>query len=202
MDKLSKAKMKEYVSNILKVLPVGTILEGREKNIALYLLHQHPRKEEKIGCGLKDICVAGHSKNKHLQIIRIDGSRIDYSYRKCLYGEPKNLDIFRAACRSAVMADIRQFKDRALQGNPICLHRETILTEENSVVDHVKPKTFNVIVGNFISAHGYVVDEVKIGGDLSRVFLDKELSRQFREFHNKHAVLELVYKDANNKECR
>lgn len=202
MEPLSKAAQQRYLSNILKTYPINTVLTGQDKNMLLVLLQKHPKAKDKIGCGIKDIRVAGEKWSKRFEIIRTDGSTTDISYRKCLYGEKKQIDIFRDACRTAVVPDILAFRDRVLATNPICRYRNIPLNRDNCIVDHVKPKVFNVIVGNFISANQLNIDEVEIGGDVKREFVDKSLNINFREFHRKHAALELVYYEANNKECR
>jgi len=201
---MTKDAIQKRISWILKNYAGGTFLEGMDEKLALALLDNHPNAAEKKGCGVKTIMIVddGPRRGKHFEIHRIDGSHIDFSYRACLRGSTKQLDRFRLACRTAVKHDTMGFRDEALKGNPVCRHRGIPLTKENSIVDHVKPKTFNMLVANFVGKEGIDIDHVEIGGDMLREFIDQSIARKFRKYHNENATLELVYWEANNEECR
>ena len=191
---------------MLKRLPPGTKLEGMDEEMALWLIDRHPRRGDKVGAGIKEIKIERPQKwgkGCCLFIYRIDGSRIDFSYRKALAGrEPGKLEYFRMACRTAVEIDIIKFKKEALASDPICRYRGVRLWQDNSHVDHVKPRTFNWLVDNFLCQTGLNLDDVEIVGDVKRQFRDKRIALCFLDYHRDMACLELVSAEANQCECK
>lgn len=201
-----KTWIQKYVSEMLQKIPVGTKLTGMDEEIILWLINRHPKASDKIGVGIKYIRIAQDKiwkKNKHMEIVRQDGSVIDFSYKKCLSGkDPSGIELFRIACRNAVSSDIAWFKKNYLKQNPVCRHRGIALDQDNSHVDHVKPKTFIWLVDKFIKKEGIVIDKVEIEGEIKKRFKNREIEERFKLFHRETAELELVSAEANQKECK
>lgn len=201
----TKASLERYIKGLLKDSEPGTILQGRDKEIILELINRHPKVAEKIGPGVHNIVVRLDpvwKKSKQFLIIHKGGGSIDFSYKKCLYGEKSKLDLFRDACRTAVAPDIIRFKKENLRPDSVCPYLGIPLDQDNAVVDHVKPATFNVLVDEFMFSYAIEIENVLIEGELQRRFSNPGTSAQFRHFHNIAAVLELVSELANNTVCK
>ncbi len=201
----SKASLDKYVSCVLNSYNDGQLLSRTDKDFIVALIIKHPRCVEKIGCGIKDIVVRKDlvwKRNKQFWIIHKDGSSIDFSYKKCVFGETSLIDMFRHACRTAIAEDIVNFKMAYLENNPCCPYTGERLTKTNSHVDHVIPLTFNVIVDGFIKGNDIKLDNVEIIGELQRRFKDNDVAKKFKEFHNSIALLKLVSAEANQTYCK
>lgn len=83
----TKGAATEFIQEILYRHPLLTPIDGPDHAFLLDLLSMHPRAAEKIGVGVKHFTV---EKNKggtqSFYIIRVDGSRDDFSFGKCLKG--------------------------------------------------------------------------------------------------------------------
>ncbi len=62
-------------------------INGADHEFLLDLLNKHPRKAEKIGSGVKYFTVEkAQGGTQCFYITRVDGSRSDFSFMKCLRG--------------------------------------------------------------------------------------------------------------------
>jgi hypothetical protein len=200
-----KSWIQRYVSDILRRKQSGEYLKDMDLEIVVWLIHRHPKAKDKIGAGINGVKIGQTPgwKGKYMEIIRVDGSTIDFSYRKALAGkEPSHYQLFCIGCRSAIAQDIVKFKKETLDKNPVCRHRKVLLKQDNSHVDHVKPKTFKYLVDKYISERDINVDNIEVVGEIRKYFKDKELEKDFRAYHQREAVLELVSAEANQKECK
>ncbi|KAF2313210.1 hypothetical protein GH714_009784 [Hevea brasiliensis] len=69
--------------------PVDHQLNETDKCTLMMALHFHPRRDEKIGSGAKDIKVVNHPEyqdSRCFSLVRTDGTNEDFSYRKCVHG--------------------------------------------------------------------------------------------------------------------
>jgi hypothetical protein len=202
---LSKKAVAQCAQKILRDSEPGQVLSGEDKEFIIGLICCHPNATEKIGVGIKHIISRVDpvwKKGKQFLIIRTDGSVIDFSYRKCVYGEMSPLDFFRAACRTAVADDIISFKNKHLTPESTCPYFGFPLTKDNSHVDHVKPRTFNWLVSSFINDTGYDISTIEIIGDIQKRFANQFHAANFKDYHDKWANLELVSEQANQTCCK
>ncbi len=200
----SKSTISTYAKEILKKSELGKVLTGEDKHFIFGLIECHPNATEKIGAGIKHIIARVDpvwKKGKQFLIIRVDGSVIDFSYKKCIYGEMSAKDLFKCACRTAVVDDIIAFKNTHLSPESICPYFGYPLTRENAHVDHVQPMTFNAIVDDFMKIHG-PLDGATVIGETQKRFEAKWITDKFLEFHRKTAILELVSEQANQTCCK
>jgi len=82
-----------YVKIILNGQPLKTPIRGPENNEVLRaLVTMHPRAAEKIGPGIQHFTVehALHG-TRCFYITRVDGTRTDFSYLKCLRGRDESV---------------------------------------------------------------------------------------------------------------
>jgi hypothetical protein len=201
----SKQAIVKHTQQILKDATPGEVLQGDNRAFLIGLIECHPRAKDKIGVGIKHIIARVDpvwKKSKQFLIIRYDGSNIDFSYKKCLYGEISPLEYFRSACRTAIAPDIISFKIVYLTPAATCPYFGEPLTKDNAHVDHVKPRVFNWIVDQFMEIEGISLGKCEVVGDVQKRFLDKSVNDKFRRFHNVVAQLELVSERANQTCCK
>ncbi len=174
-------------------------------NDVLNLLKIHPKAQEKIGSGIKEIIVDGAKyKTKCFKVVRVDSSSEFFSYLKCINGSLSPLTKFRKTCRNAISDDLRSvklsfFKKHSQKGQVKCQETGKLSLWEELSVDHRQPNTFSVIVDRFIELHRIDLETVEYIETIDNVYLfkDDDLSKKFREYHKVKANLRLVRKDKN-----
>jgi hypothetical protein len=81
----------KFFSDMLNRYPVGTVVNPVDSLDLSSLLKRHDELDEKIGVGIAHFDVAaapdGHD-GKCFWIVRIDGTRIDFSFKHCLEAKP------------------------------------------------------------------------------------------------------------------
>ena len=81
----TKTKARDYYNGIFSRYTDEQDVEGNDFEDLRILIEKHPRSREKIGSGIKRIFRA---KTKHgascFWIERIDGTKVDFSYLKCI----------------------------------------------------------------------------------------------------------------------
>jgi len=76
-----------FIQEVLYRHPLLEPIHGADHEFLLELLKRHPRKEEKIGVGVKHFTVEkAQGGTQCFYITRVDGSRSDFSFMKCLRG--------------------------------------------------------------------------------------------------------------------
>ncbi|WP_329082434.1 DCL family protein [Streptosporangium sp. NBC_01469] len=82
----SKAQARAAVQAILRDHSPGTELTGEQFSLIRDLLDMHPRAEAKIGPGVADIRIVALPLGGHhgFELIRTDGTPMDFSYQGCL----------------------------------------------------------------------------------------------------------------------
>lgn len=81
-------RMSYTVRKILNKYSVDQQLNESDKSVLMMTLYFHPRRDEKIGIGAKDIKVINHPEyqdTRCFSLVRTDGTIEDFSYRKCLH---------------------------------------------------------------------------------------------------------------------
>ncbi|KAJ7535684.1 hypothetical protein O6H91_12G042600 [Diphasiastrum complanatum] len=65
---------------------LGERLEAADDNVIQKVLLHHPRREQKVGCGLEFIKIDRHPnyEARCFFVVRKDGSSVDFSFRKCI----------------------------------------------------------------------------------------------------------------------
>lgn len=194
----SKDARKAFYKSMLSRYRAGERLNGADTMDLLDLLASHPKVSEKIGTGVAYFDVRRNGKTHGFWIIREDGSETDFSYLKCLNGEPPIKTKVSAAFRDAVAQDVYAaraalFVDRdrvpcAITGQPLSL--------DEGHMDHQPPYTFDNIVTFFLAQQSLTHGEVAIvdGGDgrTTIELSDPDLVERFRAYHSNVANLAFV----------
>ena len=157
------------------------IPDGDDLEYVKGVLNAHPRREEKIGAGIKHIVVTrwmNTKKSRHLKIVRVDGSEEYFSYARCVKGGTidKKSDFLRA-CRNAVIDDMRKFR------------RERVGGARGFTVDHKAPWLFHVIVGAFAETYNIDFEKAPVSGGMIR---DNQLLEAFVRFHRERAQFRVL----------
>lgn len=200
----TKKAVREEAGTLLRTLPIGIELTGRNLEFMRDLLDLHPRATEKIGCGIASIKVIINSewKQRCFDLERVDGSHTDFSYLRCLSGKTPYRD-FCEACRFAVAADVLAFKRKAF-GNCStmnCAISGDLVSAHHCHVDHAPPWQFRKIVEAFIADKQLCIEAVALTGDedgsTRTRFASEDMAHAFRTFHNERAYLRITTPQAN-----
>ena len=174
---------------ILAEIPIGQLLMGADRAFAVGLLEHHPNRIQKVGPGLAEVYISTSpddipGNHPCFWLIRTDGSRTDFSFRRCLGTKNKSAlkrsDVI-IAMRHAIRAQIRRVESPG--------HH----------VDHVIPFAELAEAFWLASGIGWAVIELAPAGDNTAVrqFADPELAMRWAEFHDLLAVLRVVPAEVN-----
>ncbi len=201
----TKKKAIEFYKQILNSYLEGEQLNSIDFENIFSLLQKHPDFKIKIGTGIKKIVVknSGYKLNC-FHLIRIDGTIEDFSYLKCINGEPSIFSIFSQACRKAVEIDMKNikqdyFKTHSKNGLVKCQETGILINFEKTHVDHRQPNTFSVIVDRFIELNRIDLESVQYDKieNYGHRLIDKRLEEDFRKYHAEKANLRIVTKEKN-----
>jgi len=205
MFKTQKA-LQDRVRAILWTYKPETVLSDEHREFIFELLKRHPRAEEKLGAGIQLIrVVKNFYGSQGFEILRVDGSVDDFSYKECI--KPSSMEAqFKAACRLAVDGQILACKDAFWKerSSARCPFTGEELTKYRCVVDHAPPKTFEWIVTTFIREHQIKVEDVVLIKEPRKLdgLPEGDLKRIWQEFHREHANLRVVSALANSSHIR
>lgn len=201
----SKKDALEFYKGILNSYEIGESLNSSDFDNLFCLLEIHPRKKEKIGCGIDHFRVGIAKFNtKSFELVRIDGTFEFLSYTKRINKPKDEFTNFRIACRQAIQTDLTNikqdyFKQNSKKGKVKCQETGEFLSYEELNVDHRQPNTFSVIVDRFIEVKKLNLNEIEyleINGGPNEI-AKKSLQAEFREYHKEKANLRLVKKELN-----
>lgn len=176
------------------------------------LIELSPEKAEKVGPGIRYFEVRRNGiglKGQGFVIVRVDGSAVDFSYRRMITGKvitPR--ENFIRACRHAVQPFINEEKERffAEAERPTCCITGDKLKKEECEVDHAPPYTFALIVEGFVAMNRIDMDDPdlvykpKDGASVVHVLpmlADPMMRDRFIQFHNTYARLRVISIRAN-----
>ena len=208
--KISKSKIVEQVKSKLKTLRHGDFIkEGDFFNLLVDIVSNHYDSKNKVGLGIDHFFVTMchlNPKNKKFNIRRVDGTQVDFSYKKAIYGnkEPKIAEVkrcFRYIIRPYVTNFRRKYFNENMdnRGYIVCHVTRLKFRIEDCHIDHNPPQTFNKIVADFIKKENVDISKVIIKRNLKDIPIiqNKELLDKFYNYHAKNCDLKCVYYRAN-----
>lgn len=161
----------------------------------------HLRWKNKVGVGIDHIEVRPDIYGgKCFYIIRIDGSFTDISYVKSITPE-KPIDYVYRACRAAIRPIIKEEREKIKLPFVCPITNEIIYNIDDIHIDHYD-LTFDELFNEWIKdkdineLYKKTLDSSKDNSTIT-YFYDKEIIKDFVEFHNKHTHLRAVSKKAN-----
>jgi len=158
-----------------------------------------------VGAGVSKLTVeCDEYKTQCFHIIRVDKSKENFSYIKCINGEPNLFTNFLKACRKAVEDDLKEvkrnyFQENSKAGKIKCQDTSELITFEETHVDHRQPNTFSVIVDLFIELNSIKLDDIEYNKieNYGHEFFDNDLANKFKKYHKDKAKLRVVKKSRN-----
>ncbi|KAG5539714.1 hypothetical protein RHGRI_020056 [Rhododendron griersonianum] len=81
-------RLSQAMKYMLHNYPINRRLSEVDKSIAMMALYFHPRRNEKMGTGAREIKIGYHSehdKARCFTLVRTDGTVEDFSYHKCIH---------------------------------------------------------------------------------------------------------------------
>jgi hypothetical protein len=205
----SKELAKKRARTIMYGVQPGVPLTADERDFILGLLEKHPRRDEKVGCGVADVFVRLNpkfGKNRSFWLRRRDGSETDFSFEKCL--SPVNpVHTFKSAARNTIHPQVVAARQAAFRGGPVtCPVTGVLLKHGEHHVDHEPPATFDRLLADFVRLEGLdpltVECEGHDDGNVEKSFRDHALAARWAQYHRDHARLRVVSKNANLSQVR
>lgn len=200
-----KGDLRDRIRAILHSYLYGQTLSAEHQAFMLEVLQNHPDYLGKVRGGVEYITTRLNPVygQPEFYLHRVDGTGTEFSFEKCL--RPNSaLQEFKRACRVAIADDIIEFKLRQFRENAAltCPFTGELLTLDTAHVDHAPPKTFDVIVHQFIDSLGFDVDTVAVtgngeDGETCRYFTEDSFRVLWVNYHRREATLRVVSKIAN-----
>lgn len=194
MTYASKTRAKERAREILRQVPRNAPMEGAADAFFRALVALHPAAAEKIGVGIAHFSLerGGFGSTEDcVWITRLDGSRIDFSWRLCIEARSRTMrEEMLMAARREVYPDVFTFKQDAFARPPaVCAISGKPLTWDEAHAHHAG-KSFDQIFAEFLGAR---CPQLTVASDgIARTFADRCLAAEWRDYHLRHAVLQLV----------
>ena len=162
----TKSTAKECVRNLVARYPDGATVSPDDIAFLKDLLELHPRVDEKVGSGVHSFTVdinPEYPTTRTIFIKRIDGSKTDFSWVKCIDGETAD-QLQMQALRVAVMDQTIAFKQSEfVPGRKVtCPETGEELSWNYCHVDHCAPNTFDKLVSDWLAAEGLTIEQVAI----------------------------------------
>ena len=195
-----KAATKYFKAILWKYKP-GRALDFQDNLEVIELLKLHYLFDQIRGAGGKYIYVDNDEKGGQcFHVKRVDGTSENFSYHKCIDGEPPAFTKFSNACRLAVEADLLVYKQKFFDNEEhICQSTKEPIEWATADVDHVK-RTFSELVDRFVDK--YDIDltktEYETVGTYGSPLKDPLLAESFRRYHKEFALLRVVSKAHNS----
>lgn len=201
----TKADWMKAVQAVRERHQEGWALFGEDASLLMDTLASHPRVKDKVGCGIKSIVLGTSSNdwgNKCFFIVRVDGSREEFSYRSCI--SPKNpWRYFTDAMRSMVNPSIEAWKDEAFSRAVTypCAECSIPLWRASAVVDHAHPRPFEVLVKLWLETRCLEFEALDYRKNQTGLysFTDPMLTHNWVGFHNTNASPRLLCQRCNAK---
>lgn len=195
----TKKAATEAAREILYGYELGSTLGAEHEAFMLDVFRLHREWESKRGCGVASIQVDQNLGTRGFWLTRADGSRTDISFVKCLT-PPRHEHDVRAAFRTEIREQVRQFKAANLLPGAACPITGERLDAYNAHVDHAPPE-FDELFASFLADNQLAFEQVDVNptedGSTDTLLADRHLAARWQEYHRRYARLRLVTKTAN-----
>lgn len=196
----SKRDAAEHVRSILYGYRPGETVSSEHAVFLADLLDAHPDRAAKFGPGVMSFQVEWNMGTPGFWLTRVDGTRTDFSYIKCLT-PPTELARVKAAFRTEVRDQVTNFKFRAFEAcpSPACPFTGERLSFGRCHVDHDPP--FDELLATFAGLNGLELQHVQLGpsvdGGMWIRLADRRLAGLWHAYHRDNAGLRVVSIRAN-----
>ena len=199
----SKTEAKKHFKEMRDRYQDGQQVDKFDSAQLFELLQRHPEACEKIGLGVKYFYrdLSPDHPTSCFHIVRLDGSRTDFSFGACVDGVQPTVDQqFYSACRYSVARDLTEQKAKLFEradGILTCARTGEQITIDQAEYRHTEPK-FSDIVSGFIQSYRIEVSDelLTTSDDLQYVvrLRDSGMATAFREHHKSVAALSMFKK--------
>ncbi len=203
----TKKAAQEAVRDVLYGYSVGSIVDKEEHHLLLLdLLDLHEEADAKIGVGVESFVIAPPLQGPYpgFEVIRTDGTQIDFSYLACL-SPPSYRKQVSSAMRVEVKDDVSAyFTSRAAANTLVSDESGRTLDLSDTHVSYYRGPSFAELAAAFAhDAGGWDTIELTTSRDPGRgQFTDRQLAERWREYHQEHAVLALLSSQENLRRPR
>lgn len=185
----------------------GKKLNSEDEFFFSSLFTLHSEYFDKKGVGIDYITVElDFNNNRCLYIHRIDGSKIECSWRHCL--QPASTkQVVSMSFRRAVKERIMAFKKEQLNIVTTCPILGLSLSYKNSHASYVEP-TFDDLLSKFLSEKSISYEDVSLTNpvpddeDQRGIISNSELVKEWNDFHKQFASLQLISAKANRRKLK
>jgi hypothetical protein len=202
----TKTAAGDAVRKILYGNPIGTELAGEEFDLVRDLLDMHHEAKEKIGVGVAGIRIAPPQKGKYpgFEVVRTDGSTIDFSYRTCL-----TTPSLRSQVHNVMQVEIEgkktaYFESRLAAGTFTSDLSGVPLDTSDTAVSHFRGPAFAQIADGFAAAEGgwEAIELTPSTAYGLGLFVDRDQADRWRDYWEERAVLGLLTQAENRSRPR
>ena len=139
-------------------------------------------------------------------LVKKDGSTIDISFHHSIKliptnrkKQPQYLVDYKAAARTAINYQVRDFRDQSLSQGLICPYTGVNLSRGNCAVDHIAPNTFDRLLFDFSVLNKVKPEKVDVGSKNGVVaeFVDKQFELDWQIYHQANATLRTISRISN-----
>jgi len=189
----SKAAAEKYLRCIIGKYKGDIVSDEADDAFLRAAVERHHNAREKVGPGIDFFFIdkgPNHSRDYCIYIYRIDDSIIDISYKKMITTPSKRdeaLKAMRCEIKGQIMA-----RRRNLGADPSHhLHHEP---------------AFIILVEEFLRDRGLNLEEIDVanvpGSSSDKMFLDRDLAKEWSRYHEDKATLTLVDKVEHLRRAR
>ena len=200
----SASQLTDYVKKLVARYPVNAFTSEDDTEFLKALVSKHHEAKEKIGCGIRTFQFKINPVFKictSVFIVRTDGSEIDFSWKVCINGPPSQSAQVKKALRSSIAEQISHFKKENFpNGIAHCAISGERLTWNACNVDHCGPRTFQVLVDEWMTEENLLFEDIKVqNGKFIWEMLDSRQRNSWLKFHSVNAKLRLLSPSEHSK---
>ncbi|MFF1873194.1 DCL family protein [Kitasatospora herbaricolor] len=192
----SDAARRRAVRALLARYEVNQVVDQEDDGLLLRdLLDRHPKAAEKIGPGVDHFRVVRTPRGPHKgpEAVRTDGTRIDFSYQKCLDSPSHRRRVLDAMRTEVVPQRDAYYEARKMSGTLVSDWSNVPLAPEETHVAYYRGMSFDTIGTAFADTAGgweaFELTATTIRG--LATFVDRALAGRWRAHHREHATLAL-----------
>jgi hypothetical protein len=203
----TKAALRSWCAQLLATWPWRLPLPPDVEAVLRDLVARHPAAAEKIGPGIARIVTDSDGwTSTCFWVERVDGTRVEFSYRSCLTAPSRWQDVARAG-RLVIADQVAAFREAASRIGPLtCAVSGARLLPHEVTVDHVPPRTYVRLLWGCLQTAGLSVADVRLGTTpacgAASTWIDPGQVATWAAFHRTHARLRIVHQAVNSRGSR
>ncbi|SEG85188.1 Protein of unknown function [Actinacidiphila yanglinensis] len=203
----TKGTAEEAVRAVLYRYQLGETVDAEEDHLLLVdLLDMHHEAAEKIGPGIEAFAIAPPQigSSPGFEVVRVDGSRIDFSYKTCMKPPTVRQQVLNIM-RSEVQPQANgYFEARKEAGRLVSDQSGQQLDSSDVAVSYFRGPAFVDIAEEFaamVDGWDSIPMTPSTEPGLGRI-ADRELAERWKDHHQERAVLGLLSKKENQRRPR